>query len=88
MISEHSPQQAFVWIWLPGETEPVVAGRLSYNNAGNMLFNYGRSYLERVRDLSPAIPIYLPELPLRPGILPLSPGLKMPSSIRDSAPDA
>ena len=88
MISEQTPQQAFVWIWLPGETAPVVAGRLSYDHAGNMRFNYGRSYLERVRDLSPAIPIYLPELPLRSGILPLSPGLTMPSSIRDSAPDA
>ncbi len=88
MTSEQLPQQAFVWIWLPGEIEPVVAGRLSYDNAGNMLFNYGRSYLERVRDSSPAIPIYLPELPLQSGMLPLSPGLTMPSSIRDSAPDA
>ncbi len=88
MTSEQLPQQAFVWIWLPGETKPVVAGRLSYDNARNILFNYGRSYLERVRDHSPAIPIYLPELPLQSGMLPLSPGLTMPSSIRDSAPDA
>lgn len=32
MTSENAPQQAFVWIWLPGETAPVVAGRLSYDN--------------------------------------------------------
>ncbi len=32
MTSENAPQQAFVWIWLPGETAPVVAGRLSYGN--------------------------------------------------------
>lgn len=88
MTSENAPQQAFVWIWLPGETAPVVAGRLSYDNTGKLVFNYGRSYLERVRVRSPAIPLYLPELPLQPGILPLLPGLTMPSSIRDSAPDA
>ncbi|MBP2198914.1 type II toxin-antitoxin system HipA family toxin [Pantoea cypripedii] len=88
MISEQSPQQAFVWIWLPGETSPVVSGRLSNDNAGNLVFNYGRSYLERIRDQPAAIPIYLPELPLQSGVLPLLPGLTMPSAIRDSAPDA
>lgn len=35
MTSEQLPQQAFVWIWLPGETKPVVAGRLSYDNSRN-----------------------------------------------------
>jgi serine/threonine-protein kinase HipA len=49
-----------------------------------LLFNYGRSYLER-RD---AIAIYEPELPLTRGSLPLPPGLSMPGSIRDAAPDA
>lgn len=32
MISDRSghsaPNEAYVWIWLPGATEPVVAGRL------------------------------------------------------------
>jgi serine/threonine-protein kinase HipA len=36
-------REAFVWIWLPNETEPVVAGRLEVDN-GNILFNYGKSY--------------------------------------------
>lgn len=78
-----APTEAFVWTWLPGTTEPVVAGRLSA--AGReLVFNYGRSYLERAN----AIPIYLPELPLQPGVLPLPAGLSMPSSIRDASPDA
>ena len=38
MIS-NSEREAFVWIWLPDETTPVVAGRLEADN-GNILFNY------------------------------------------------
>ena len=26
-IQDGAPQDVFVWIWLPGATEPVVAGR-------------------------------------------------------------
>ena len=80
-------REAFVWIWLPGKTGPVVAGRLEADN-GQVLFNYGRSYLERVNDSNPAIPIHEPELPLRAGELPLLNGLKMPGCIRDASPDA
>ena len=80
-------KEAFVWIWLPGETGPVVAGRLEADN-GQLLFNYGRSYLERVNDARPAIPIHEPELPLRAGELPLLSGLRMPGCIRDASPDA
>ena len=29
MTSEAAYEEAFVWIWLPGETRPVVAGRLA-----------------------------------------------------------
>ena len=47
-------------------------------------FNYGKSYLER----EDAIPLYLPELPLQRGEIPLPNGLTMPSSLRDAAPDA
>lgn len=75
--------EAYVWIWLPGATEPVVAGLLT-KAGGQLVFNYGRSYLVR----QDAIPIYAPELSLRPGILPLLPGLSMPSCIRDASPDA
>jgi serine/threonine-protein kinase HipA len=76
-------EEAFVWVWLPGATAPVVAGRLA--RAGHQLvFNYGRSYLGR----PDAIPLYEPELPLKAGVLPLTPGLNMPGCIRDAAPDA
>ena len=80
-------KEAFVWVWLPDQVKPVVAGRLEADN-GNILFNYGKSYLERIQDQPPAIPIYEPELPLQAGALPLPDGLSMPSSIRDAAPDA
>jgi len=83
MTSEPVLQEAFVWVWLPDVTEPVVAGRLARNGA-QFVFNYGQSYLAR----SDAIALYEPELPLRPGALPLLAGLSMPSSIRDAAPDA
>ncbi len=76
-----------MWIWLPDETEPVVAGRLEADS-GNFLFNYGKSYLDRVGSRKPAIAIYDPELPLKAGVLPLSEGLTIPGCIRDAAPDA
>lgn len=75
--------EAYVWVWLPGATEPVVAGRICADN-GLVQFNYGKSYLER----EDAIPLYLPELPLQSGELPLPDGLTMPGSLRDAAPDA
>ncbi|MFM0727386.1 HipA domain-containing protein [Paraburkholderia strydomiana] len=83
MTSDSAYKEAFVWVWLPGATEPVVAGRLAA--AGDqILFNYGQSYLAR----ETAIPLYAPELPLQRGALPLANGLSMPGSIRDAAPDA
>jgi serine/threonine-protein kinase HipA len=83
MTSNIATQDAFVWTWLPNETAPVVAGLLS-RHGRQLVFNYGRSYLAR----KSAIPLYLPELPLGPGILPLTKGLDMPGAIRDAAPDA
>ena len=56
------PREAFVWIWLPGRTAPVVAGRIHAED-DRFVFTYGRSYLAR----DDAIPIYAPELPLRRG---------------------
>src|SRR3546814_2330717 len=60
----------------------VVAVKLEADNS-HILFNYGKSYLERVHDFVPSIPIYEPELPLHAGVLPLMKGLSMPSCIRD-----
>lgn len=82
MTSER-PTEAYVWIWLPGASEPVVAGRVA--STGDIVnFNYGRSYLDR----DEAMPIYLPELPLEPGEIAPLPGLTVAGCIADAAPDA
>ncbi len=80
MTSE--PRHAFVWVWLPGEAHPVVAGRL--DAVGEILtFTYGRSYLARDN----AIALYLPELPLGRGeIYPLVG--EVAGCIADAGPDA
>ncbi|MXZ33034.1 MAG: type II toxin-antitoxin system HipA family toxin [Gammaproteobacteria bacterium] len=86
MISD-SNKEAFVWIWLPDETQPVVAGRLE-TDSGNTHFTYGKSYLERIADQPPAISIYEPELPLQSGEIPSAAESSMPGCIRDASPDA
>ena len=84
-MTSDTQTEAYVWVWLPGATEPVVAGRLSAEgSSATLAFNYGKSYLQR----KDAIPIYLPELPLKSGTLPLLDRLSMPGCIRDAAPDA
>jgi serine/threonine-protein kinase HipA len=86
-MSSEIPTRAFVWVWLPGAGEPVVAGALDLR--GELVtFVYGRSYLER----SDALPLYLPELPLRRGrILPVRDLMRgasgsWPTSGSDDAP--
>lgn len=76
-------KEAFVWVWLPGETKSVVAGRIEQVGE-RYVFNYGASYLERQN----AIPIYEPELPLRRGRIEPIADLTMASCIRDGSPDA
>jgi serine/threonine-protein kinase HipA len=77
------PAEAYVWVWLPGATEPIVAGRLEA--VGDLLdFNYGRSYLAREE----AIPLYLPELPLRSGRIPALDGMTIAGCLSDAMPDA
>jgi len=74
---------AFVWVWLPGSTEPVVSGRL--RRVGERYdFAYGRSYLGRAE----AISLYGPELPLREGWIEPRDGLDIASSLRDAGPDS
>jgi len=87
MTSKTEYKEAYVWIWLPEEIKPVIAGKLEVDG-DNILFNYGKSYLERMHDSKMTFPIYDVELPLKPGILPLLNGLSMPGCIRDAAPDA
>lgn len=79
-----APDEAYVWIWLPGVTEPVVAGLLSRQRDGRLSFNYGKSYLAR----ADAISIYEPELPLKEGAIEPANRMQLPSCIRDGSPDA
>jgi serine/threonine-protein kinase HipA len=85
MTSEIPSQysEAYVWVWLPDATVPVVAGLLS-KQGPQLVFNYGRSYLAR----QDAIALYAPELALQSGVISLIPGLSMPSCLRDASPDA
>ena len=81
MTSE--PRQAFVWTWLPGKRDPVVAGLLEATDRGAFSFTYGRGYLAR----DDAMPLYVPELPLQPGPQwPLAG--EVAGCIADAAPDA
>lgn len=83
MTSNSKFTEAFVWIWLPQATQPVVAGKLT-GEGDTLVFNYGKSYLDRQN----AISLYDAELPLKAGVLPLRKGLRMPSCLRDGVPDA
>lgn len=76
-------REVYVWAWLPGAVEPVVAGLITQDGDKHS-FNYGRSYLER----KAAIPLYEPELPLRRGALPPLDDLSIAGCLRDGAPDA
>jgi serine/threonine-protein kinase HipA len=72
-----------VWTWPPGAEEPVVEGRIE-PAGGIVSFSYGRSYLGRRE----AIPLYLPELPLRRGPIEPLRGLTITGVIKDAEPDA
>ncbi|MDX6670308.1 MAG: serine/threonine-protein kinase HipA [Solirubrobacteraceae bacterium] len=82
-MTSDRPREAFVWIWLPGASEPVVAGRLE-EVGGEVSLVYGRSYLAR----DDTIALYTPELPLREGRIRPLPGLDAPGCILDARPDA
>ena len=75
-------ERLFVWTWLPGASEPVVAGSVTSN--GSLLsFTYGRSYLERPDCIS----LYEPELPLISGAQEPPDGLTIAGVLRDGSPD-
>lgn len=83
MTSDPGPRRAYVWVWLPGATEPVVAGVLE--RYGELItFTYGRSYLARAE----AVPLYLPELPLVRGRQRPPDGMSVAGCISDAGPDA
>ena len=74
---------AYVWTWLPGAAEPVVAGRVDADGPVHV-FTYARSYRERAE----AVPLYEPELPLVPGTLRPDGGLTIAGCLRDGLPDS
>ena len=86
---------AYVWVWLPGSTAPVVAGVAAptgdrLQGEPVLAFRYAASYLARPE----AISLWLAELPLRDQVFdPRQPGigrdpLPFASCLRDAAPDA
>ena len=74
---------AFVWTWLPGASEPVVAGRIDADGP-TRTFTYARTYRQRPDAMS----LYEPELPLAPGTLRPVGDLTIAGCLRDAAPDA
>ncbi len=83
MPFESTPANVYVWAWLPGATEPVVAGVLEADGAV-ITFRYGESFLGR----DDAIALYFPELPLRRGPIRPVAGLRIAGCIADAGPDA
>ena len=72
----------YVWVWLPGASIPIVAGRVDRID-GDIKFTYGDSYLANPL----AVALYLPELPLRTGTINPPKGLRAPGCIVDAGPD-
>ena len=80
---QEAPPEAYVWVWLPGRAEPVVAARL--RDYGRRIgFTYEASYLQR----DDAIPLSLPDLPSRPGELMPRGGADMAGLVRDAVPES
>ena len=88
MTTSETPERAYVWSWLPGESAPIPTGVLEAIPAPRggyvITFAYGQSYLANDR----SIPLYLPELPMGRGRIEPGPGLEVPGVIRDGGPDA
>lgn len=76
--------RVFVWTWLPGASEPVVAGAVDRVGGDRLDFTYARSYL----DNDEAISLYVPELPLRRGAQEPLDGLAVAACLNDATPDA
>lgn len=73
---------AYVWVWLPGANEPVVAGRIDRTGLSHS-FTYGQSYLARPDSIS----LYLPELPLVRGAQRPDPSWEAHGCLQDAGPD-
>ena len=86
--------RVFVWVWLPGAVEPVVAGVLArarglLHGQPVLAFRYASSYRARPGSIS----LFPPELPLSgevfdPRRVPRREPLALAGCLRDAAPDA
>ena len=82
MISD--PKSLYVWMWLPGQSTPVVAGQVVRNEDTQVIhFGYGRSFRNNPR----AFPIFTPDLPLQEGLTGPAKGHLLAPSLRDALPD-
>lgn len=79
---EQAPDQAYIWVWLPGQVDPIVAGLLRRVDERHV-FAYGRSYLQR----DDAVTIHEPELPLQAGVIEPPRGLDVAGCLADAGPD-
>lgn len=94
-MTSEGPGLAYAWTWLPGHTDPVVAGVLTaaghrWQGEQVLPFTYAASYRRR----PDAIPLFPAELPLIAGTMdPTEPAagrspLSLHGCLRDAAPDA
>lgn len=78
-----STSDVYVWVWLPGETVPIPAGRLREHAHGQYSFDYGRRYLQRNNAVSLS-----PTLPLSEDTFGPTGSMGLPGAMRDASPDA
>ncbi|AQT06707.1 phosphatidylinositol kinase (plasmid) [Acetobacter persici] len=78
-------EDCFVWIWLPGETEPVVAGKVQRVKGATE--RYAFAYRGAYREDQKSISIYDGDLPLRRGVFSPPADHGLASSLRDALPD-
>lgn len=87
MTSDSSPSECYVYITLPGQTEPVTAGRfaLTPDPRGTLIgrFVYGKRYLAR----PDAVPLDPVELKLTPQVYETVALNGIFGALRDSGPD-
>lgn len=74
-------RMAPVWVWLPGEIEPVLAGRFQHS-PGRGKFTYDPAYQEARH------PSLAPDMPVRATALRLSEGSGIFPVFQDAGPDA
>lgn len=78
-----STSDVYVWVWLPGETAPVPAGRLQERAPGQFWFDYGRRYLARSNAVALAPTLALSQESFAP-----TGSMGLPGALRDASPDA